>query len=136
MSKQQSQIIVQSEAKKGANRIEFVLLLESIDYNLLLKKMPGKGKIGKKTAKRADIKKTERSHLTRGGIRRLARRGGVKRISDGVYSEVRDFVDYFLNIVVRDAAILCEVAKRKTITALDVVYSLKKSGRTIYGYGV
>jgi histone H3/H4 len=51
------------------------------------------------------MKKTERSTLTRGGIRRLARRGGIKRISDGVYSEVRDFVDYFLNQVVKDSAI-------------------------------
>jgi histone H3/H4 len=98
--------------------------------------MPGKGKVGKKTIKRAEIKRTEKSSLTRGGIRRLARRGGVKRVAVGVYHEVRDFVDYFLNIVVRDAAVLSESAKRKTITAIDVVYALKKSGRTIYGYGV
>jgi histone H3/H4 len=98
--------------------------------------MSGKGKVGKRTVKRAEIRRTEKSSLTRGGIRRLARRGGVKRVSDGVYNEVRDFVDYFLSIVVKDAAVLCEGSKRKTITALDVVYALKKSGRTIYGYGI
>jgi histone H4 len=98
--------------------------------------MPGKGKLGKKTVKRAEIKRTDRTSLTRGGIRRLARRGGVKRLSVGVYSEVRDFVDYFLNIVVKDAAVLCESTKRKTITSMDVIYALKKSGRTIYGYNV
>lgn len=48
--------------------------------------MAGKGKVGKKSVKRGDIKKTERNTLTRGGIRRLARRGGVKRIADSVYS--------------------------------------------------
>lgn len=74
--------------------------------------------------------------MTRGGIRRLARRGGIKRISDGVYSEVRDFVDYFLNTIVKDSAIFAEHAKRKTITAMDVIYALKRSGRSLYGYGV
>ncbi len=46
--------------------------------------MAGKGKVGKKSVKRAELKKNERT-ITRGGLRRLARRGGVKRISDGVY---------------------------------------------------
>lgn len=47
--------------------------------------MAGKGKAGKLSIKRAQNKKIERT-ITRGGIRRLARRGGVKRISDGVYT--------------------------------------------------
>ena len=67
--------------------------------------------------------------MTRGGIRRLARRGGIKRISDGIYNETRDFVDYFLNEVVKGAAIFAEHAKRKTITAMDVVLALKRNGR-------
>ncbi len=98
--------------------------------------MTGKGKLGKKSVKRTEMKKTERTTLTRGGIRRLARRGGIRRVSDGVYGEVREFVDYFLNVVVKDAAIFAEHAKRKTITAMDVVYALKRSGRSLYGYGV
>lgn len=48
--------------------------------------MAGKGKVGKKSVKRGDVKKIERTTLTRGGIRRLARRGGIRRISDGVYN--------------------------------------------------
>lgn len=92
--------------------------------------------MGKKSVKRTEMKKTERTTLTRGGIRRLARRGGIRRVSDGVYGEVREFVDYFLNVVVKDAAIFAEHAKRKTITAMDVVYALKRSGRSLYGYGV
>ena len=99
--------------------------------------MAGKGKLGRRSGvKRTEIKKTERASLTRGGIRRLARRGGVRRISQSVYDETRDFVDYFLGIIVKDAAVFCEHAKRKTITAMDVIYALKRSGRTIYGYGV
>ena len=98
--------------------------------------MAGKGKVGKKSVKRTEIKRTERTTLTRGGIRRLARRGGIRRISDGVYSEVRDFVDYFLTTVVKDSAIFAENARRKTITAMDVIYALKRSGRSLLGYGV
>lgn len=98
--------------------------------------MAGKGKAGKKSTKRADLKKTERSTLTRGGIRRLARRGGIKRVSGDVYPEIRDFVDHFLNTVVKDSAIMAEHARRKTITAMDIIYALKRCGRALYGYGV
>lgn len=65
----------------------------------------------------------------------MARRGGVKRIGDGVYDDTRDFVDYFLKNVLKNAAVFAEHARRKTITAMDVVYSLKQNGRTLYGYG-
>lgn len=104
--------------------------------------MAGKGKVGK-NAKKGGAKRHEkktkpvgRTELTLGGIRRLARRGGVKRISAGVYDETRDFVNYFLSIVVKDCAVFTEASKRKTITAMDVIYALKRSGRTLYGYGV
>lgn len=99
--------------------------------------MAGKGKAGKKSVKRGEIKKVERrTSLTKGSIRRLARRGGIKRISDQVYDQTRDFVDYFLNSIVKDAAVFAEHAKRKTITAMDVIYALKRCGRSLYGYGV
>ena len=98
--------------------------------------MAGKGKVGKKTTKRAVGKKIERETITRGSIRRLARRGGVKRISDGVYFEVRDFVDHFLNLIIKDVGVYTEHAKRKTVTPMDVIYALKRQGRSIYGYGV
>ena len=41
----------------------------------------------------------------------------------------------FLEDVIRDAVTYCEHARRKTVTALDVVYALKRRGRTLYGYG-
>lgn len=69
-------------------------------------------------------------------IRRLARRGGVKRISGEIYKETRGVLkNFFLEHVIRDAVIYCEHARRKTVTAMDVVYALKKNGRTLYGYG-
>lgn len=72
--------------------------------------------------------------VTKGSIRRLARRGGVKRISGLLYEEVRGVLKGFVEGVVRDATALAEHAKRKTVTAVDVVHSLKKRGRMLYGY--
>lgn len=73
--------------------------------------------------------------ITKPAIRRLARRGGVKRISGLIYDETRSVLKTFLDGVVRDAVTYTEHAKRKTVTAMDVVYALKRQGRTLYGYG-
>ncbi|KAK7022706.1 Histone cluster 1 [Paramarasmius palmivorus] len=73
--------------------------------------------------------------ITKPAIRRLARRGGVKRISGLIYDDTRGDLKFFLENVVRDSVIYTEHAKRKTVTALDVVYALKRSGCTLYGFG-
>jgi histone H4 len=75
------------------------------------------------------------SRLQKPAIRRLARRGGVKRISGLIYEETRGVLKVFLENVVRDAVTYTEHARRKTVTALDVVYALKRQGRTLYGFG-
>ena len=73
--------------------------------------------------------------MTKPAIRRLARRGGVKRISGLIYEETRGVLKSFIEKVVHDAVVYTEHAKRKTVTALDVVYALKRQGRTLYGFG-
>ena len=73
--------------------------------------------------------------LTKPAIRRLARRGGVKRISGLIYEETRGVLRVFLENVIRDAVTYTEHARRKTVTAMDVVYALKRQGRTLYGFG-
>jgi histone H4 len=73
--------------------------------------------------------------ITKPAIRRLARRGGVKRISAMIYEETRGVLKTFLEGVIRDAVTYTEHAKRKTVTSLDVVYALKRQGRTLYGFG-
>lgn len=96
----------------------------------------GKGS-GKITQKR-NMKKNARpliEGITKPAIRRLARRGGVKRISFTIYKEIRDVLQGFLKSVVRDAITYTEHAKRRTVTAMDVVYALKRQGRTLYGFG-
>ena len=98
--------------------------------------------------------------MTKGAIRRLARRGGVKRISGlstllsripmpsesilmltplsrvaTVYEETRGVLKVFLQNVIRDAVVYTEHRRQKTVTAMDVVHALKRQGRTLYGFG-
>ncbi|XP_049467291.1 uncharacterized protein LOC125908491 [Panthera uncia] len=103
--------------------------------------MSGRGKggkgLGKGGAKRhRKVLRDNIQGITKPAIRRLARRGGVKRISGLIYEETRGVLKVFLENVIRDAVTYTEHAKRKTVTAMDVVYALKRQGRTLYGFGV
>jgi histone H4 len=55
----------------------------------------------------------------------------VKRISGLIYEETRGVLKVFLENVIRDAVTYTEHARRKTVTALDVVYALKRQGKTL-----
>ena len=67
--------------------------------------------------------------ITKPAIRRLARRGGVKRISGLIYEETRGVLKVFLENVIRDAVTYTEHARRKEpSTALDVVYAPEAPG--------
>ena len=72
--------------------------------------------------------------ITKAAIRRLARRGGVKRMSGLIYEETRGVLKVFLKNIIRDASEYTKCANRKTITSMDVVYALKRQGKTIYGF--
>merc|ERR1712110_919176 len=103
--------------------------------------MSGRGKGGKGLGKGGSVRhrKVLRDNIqgiTKPAIRRLARRGGVKRISGLIYEETRGVLKTFLENVLRDSITYTEHARRKTVTALDIVYALKRQGRTIYGFGI
>ncbi len=51
------------------------------------------------------------------------------------HQETRGVLKVFLENVIRDAVTYTEHARRKTVTAMDVVYALKRQGRTLYGFG-
>jgi histone H4 len=93
----------------------------------------GYGKVGAKRIRKSA--KEVILGITKPAIRRLARRGGVKRISALIYEETRTVLKSFLENVVRDAVTYTEHARRKTVTAMDVVYALKRQGRSLYGFG-
>jgi histone H4 len=73
--------------------------------------------------------------VTKNAIKRLARRGGCKRISAAMYDHVRGELKTFLQLLVKDSVVYTEHARRKTVSSLDVVYALKRQGRSIYGFG-
>ena len=73
--------------------------------------------------------------ITKPAIRRLARRGGVKRISNDVYEETRRALYAFLEKIIGTAITYTDYGRRKTVTAMDVVNALKKHGKTLYGFG-
>ena len=52
-----------------------------------------------------------------------------------IVAQVRAVLRVFLENVMRDAVTYTEHAKRKTVLATDVVYALKRQGRTLYGFG-
>ncbi|KAF3960899.1 hypothetical protein CMV_014426 [Castanea mollissima] len=73
--------------------------------------------------------------ITKPAIRRLARRGGVKCICGLIHEETCGILKIFLENVIHDAVTYTEHERRKTMTAMDVVYALKRQGRTLYGFG-
>ena len=92
--------------------------------------MSGRGKggkgLGKGGAKRhRKVLRDNIQGITKPAIRRLARRGGVKRISGLIYEETRGVLKVFLENVIRDSVTYTEHARRKTVTAMDVVYALR-----------
>jgi histone H4 len=87
----------------------------------------GFGKSGKMMARRhGHEKKDPMLGVTKPAIRRLCRRSGVKRINGLVYEETRGNCKAWLENVIRDAL---------TYTAMDIVYSLKRQGQKLYGFG-
>jgi histone H4 len=72
--------------------------------------------------------------ISNGSIRRLARRGGVKRMSCMMYEETRGVLKVFLENIIKDATTYTAYANRKTVTAGDIIMSLKQNGRTLYGF--
>ena len=125
--------------KQASASLSFQLIIPNV-LTQLSRIMSGRGKggkgLGKGGAKRhRKVLRDNIQGITKPAIRRLARRGGVKRISGLIYEETRGVLKVFLENVIRDAVTYTEHAKRKTVTAMDVVYALKRQGRTLYGFG-
>ncbi|KAF2458922.1 histone-fold-containing protein [Lineolata rhizophorae] len=72
--------------------------------------------------------------VTKGAIRRLARRGGVKRISGTIYHDIRNALKIRLETILKDCCAVVEFSNRKTVTVVDVIYALNRLGTPIYGF--
>jgi histone H4 len=72
--------------------------------------------------------------ITHNAVKRLARRGGVKRISGGVYDAVRMDIKKFLEKLISHAVLYSDFSHRRTVKVRDVVQALKLQGREMYGF--
>ena len=96
-----------------------------------------KGKSASKAVSGKRVKKVLASNakgITKGAIRRLARRGGVRRLSGLIHDEVRQTLKGFVERTVSAAVAYTEHARKRTVTTGAVVAALKKNGRMLYGY--
>ncbi|KAK2613808.1 hypothetical protein N8I77_000690 [Diaporthe amygdali] len=94
----------------------------------------GKTLYGQGAKRHRKILKDNIRAITRPDIRRLARRGGVKRISATVYNEVRAALKDRLRMILRDCVTYVDYRRAKTVTVYDVIHSLKRIGRPVYGF--
>jgi len=99
----------------------------------------GKGRAGKsvsggKGVRHRALEVRKQVGPTKASLRKLARRGGVKRLSSLVYADVNDALRSFMTKIVGDSIYYMEHAGRKTVSATDVIFALKRNGRTLYGF--
>jgi histone H3/H4 len=52
-----------------------------------------------------------------------------------IYEETRNVLRVFLENLIQDVVTYTEYAQRKTVTVQDVLYALKRQGKTLYGFG-
>lgn len=100
----------------------------------------GKGKVGMmrppQSKRHKKVLRDQIQGITKPAIRRLARRGGVKKLSGAAYPEVQKILKEFLEENIRVAVEYMSHAHRKTLAAIDVVMALKRTGgRALYGFG-
>jgi histone H4 len=62
-------------------------------------------------------------------------RGVLKSFLESVIRGMSSLLSTIIQLTSADAVTYTEHAKRKTVTSLDVVYALKRQGRTLYGFG-
>ena len=82
---------------------------------------------------RRNLGKQNIEGITKRSIKRLSRRGGVKRISGDIYKQIRIVIRIFLENIIKDAIVYTDYCRRKTVTVLDVIYALKKQQIVLYG---
>lgn len=73
-----------------------------------------------------------KAHISKPSLKRLARRGGVKRINKGTLDEAREKLRGKLTTVVGEAIQYAMLSNRKTITEFDVMRALERNNLKIY----
>ena len=94
---------------------------------------PGRGQGGRTSVRhRMKRKKQGMENLTVNAIKRLARRGGVTRMSKLIVEPVRESMQLFLLMLAKYSIIYMQQEKKKTIRLPHVLQALKKMNRIHY----
>ncbi|KAJ7433231.1 hypothetical protein FB451DRAFT_1564001 [Mycena latifolia] len=75
-------------------------------------------------------------NITRPSIRRVSRRGGVRRARSTIHWDVCGLLRTYVERVIQDAVLYTEHESRSTMMAQDVVHALGRNGMKLYGVGV
>jgi histone H3/H4 len=78
-------------------------------------------------------KQKAQTKITKAALKRLLRRAGNTRAASAVYEEAREVIDYYLEMIVKDAITMTQYSGRKTIFKKDVEYALSRNHRKLYG---
>ncbi|XP_022784483.1 uncharacterized protein LOC111325042 [Stylophora pistillata] len=102
--------------------------------------MSGCGKGGKGKEKEAarchgNILRDNIYGIIKPAVRRGRGQGGVNCISGIFHGDIRRVPKVFLKNDIRDGVAYAHHARRKTLTAVDVLYALKGQGCTLYSFG-
>ncbi|KAM0258122.1 hypothetical protein ACHAQJ_004028 [Trichoderma viride] len=90
--------------------------------------------MGGKSVRHRKIARDTILGITKPTIRRLARRGGVIRMSADVYGEARLALKAYLEKILKDVVTYVEYRNAKTVNLGDVLHSLRRHGRTLWGF--
>lgn len=84
------------------------------------------GKVSSAAAKAKQISSTHH-YIRKPAIKRLARRAGVKRLSDETYKVTLQIANDFVKNVIKNSLLMTQYAGRKTVTTRDVLFALKQT---------
>lgn len=94
----------------------------------------GKAPLGTGYRRHKKIARDSIRGISKNDIRRIARRGGVKRMSATIYDDIRAAMKARLEVILHDVVAIVEHTKRVTVTTTDVVFALHRRGNPIYGF--
>jgi histone H3/H4 len=70
--------------------------------------------------------------IGRNDVRRIARRGGTKRMRAGFTAEVNEQLREYLRSVIHDTTAIAEMRGKKTVRLEDVLHVLQRRGHPMY----
>ena len=98
------------------------------------KKFSGKGLLKTTTPRRhRKILRDNIQGVSNPALKRLSLKGGVERLQNDSYDKARQALHGFLTDLLKDADLIREHARRKTLMVDDVNYALERRGITYYG---